>query len=101
MAQRGAWTPNKVRERIQTSMLVKRLTDHALGLVEMTQSQVTAIQILLRKSLPDLSAIEHSGQVDVRRAEELSDAELASIAAGSGARAAGPAKREPKPSEVH
>lgn len=101
MAQRGAWTPDKVRQRIQTSMLVKRLTDHALGKLDLSKSQVTAIQILLRKSLPDLSAIEHSGHLDVRRPDELTDAELADIASGRGSRTADEAQQPEKPGEVH
>lgn len=101
MTQRGAWTPDKVRQRIQTGVLVKRLTDHALGLLELTKTQVAAIQILLRKSLPDLTAIEHSGNLHVRRAEEHTDDELADIAAGSGAGTARPAQCKPQPDEVH
>ena len=58
MAQRGAWTPQKVRERIQTSMLVRRLTDHVVGKQEMTQTQVRAAEVLLKKALPDLQAID-------------------------------------------
>lgn len=73
MAQRGAWTPDKVRERIQTSMLTKRLTDHALGKCEMTQTQVTAALGLLRKSLPDLTSVEHSGELKHR---DISDQPL-------------------------
>ena len=61
MTQRGAWTPTKVRERIQTSMLLDRLGNHAVGSIEMTQSQIKAAEILLRKTIPDLKAIEHSG----------------------------------------
>jgi len=66
MAQRGAWTPQKVRDRIRTSMLTKRLTDHVLGKVEMTSSQVTAGLGLLKKTLPDLAATEntHIGDAD-------------------------------------
>jgi len=101
MAQRGAWTPDKVRQRIQTSMLVKRLTDHALGTLELTKSQVLAIQILLRKSLPDLCAIEHSGNVSIRRADEYSDAELAAIAAGGRVRDAQSKNGGPEPDEIH
>ncbi len=101
MAQRGAWTPSKVRERIQTSMLVRRLTDHALGKLELTKTQVTAIQILLRKSLPDLSAIEHSGHIDARRADELTDAELADIARGGSIGASRSKERPEEPGEVH
>lgn len=50
-----------VRKKIQTSQLINRLTDHALGEVELTSTQVRAIEILLKKTIPDLSAIEHSG----------------------------------------
>lgn len=57
--------PTNVRERIRTSMLVNRLTNHALGKVKMQPSQVKAIEILLRKTLPDLQATELSGGVDV------------------------------------
>ena len=62
--------PANVRERIRTSMLVNRLTDHALGKVRMTPSQVRAIEILLRKALPDLQATELSGGLDVTMSHE-------------------------------
>lgn len=47
--------PEKTRERIRTSMLANRLTDHVLGKCEMTTSQVTAAVALLKKTLPDLA----------------------------------------------
>lgn len=53
-----------VRRKIQTSQLVNRLTDHALGLIELENSQVRAIEILLKKTIPDLSSIEHSGDAE-------------------------------------
>lgn len=49
------------REKIRTSMLVNRLQNHAAGRIEMTQTQIRAAEILLRKRLPDLSATELSG----------------------------------------
>jgi hypothetical protein len=52
---------DEVRARIQTSQLVNRLTDHALGHTELSSTQIRAIEILLKKSIPDLSAIEISG----------------------------------------
>ena len=58
MAQRGAWTPDKVRQRIRVSMLTRRLQDHALGKLEMTDSQRKATEVLLKKTLPDLSSID-------------------------------------------
>src|SRR5215471_7072239 len=50
--------PDDVWEKIRTSQLVNRLNKHALGLLkpELTTSQVRAIEILLRKSIPDLAA---------------------------------------------
>ena len=51
----------KTRLKIQTSQLVNRLQDSAFGKVELTPPQLKAIEILLRKSLPDLSAISVEG----------------------------------------
>jgi hypothetical protein len=57
-------------ERIKTSMLINRLTNHALGKVKLEASQVRAIEVLLRKSLPDLQAVELSGGLGVKTHEE-------------------------------
>jgi hypothetical protein len=46
-----------VRAKIQTSQLINRLTDHALGAVELSATQVRAIEVLIRKTLPDLQAM--------------------------------------------
>ena len=46
------------RKRIKTGLLVKRMQEHALGIIEMTPSQITAAQTLLRKTVPDLSAVD-------------------------------------------
>lgn len=58
MAQRGAWTPQKVRDRIRTTMLTKRLQDHALGKLDLQPTQLKAIEILLKKTLADLSSVD-------------------------------------------
>lgn len=51
-----------VRAKIQASQLVNVLQNHALGLTEeLSPSRIKAIEVLLRKSLPDLSAIELTG----------------------------------------
>ena len=57
---------SKWREKIQTSMLINRLMQNALGKLktEMTPGQVRAAEVLLRKSLPDLSATTVSGDPD-------------------------------------
>lgn len=45
----------ETRLKIKVSQLINRLTAHASGEVELTPTQVRAIEILLRKALPDLS----------------------------------------------
>lgn len=55
---------DEVRTKIQTSQLINRLTDHALGKIPMEPTQVQAIRILLGKTLPDLQAIAHEGSGD-------------------------------------
>jgi hypothetical protein len=52
-----------VRERIRTKAIVNRLTNHVLGRVEMSATQVQAALGLIKKTIPDLQAIEHSGEV--------------------------------------
>lgn len=51
-----------VRAKIQASQLINVLQNHALGVTEeLAQSRIKAIEILLRKSVPDLSAVEMTG----------------------------------------
>lgn len=54
------------REKIQTSMLINRLTQNANGELEteLTTGQLKSIEILLRKSAPDLQAVTISGDED-------------------------------------
>ena len=53
----GKLHQDDVRAKIQTSQLINRLTDHALGVVELSATQVRAIEVLIRKTLPDLQAV--------------------------------------------
>ena len=41
----------------------KALEDHALGKREMTVSQVKAATVLMNKIMPDLKAVEHTGEL--------------------------------------
>jgi len=66
----GGW-PTQVRDRIKTSMLINRLTGHAEGTVDLQPTQVKAIEILLRKTLPDLQAIEGNLSVTLRQEDAL------------------------------
>lgn len=60
-----------VRAKIQTSQLINRLTDHALGKIELAATQVRAIEVLIKKTLPDLQSIEHSGGVETTLSPEM------------------------------
>ncbi len=59
---------DKTREKIRTSQLLNRLHAYALSEddpqsgkpVELSSTQVKAIEVLLKKSLPDLQSIEGS-----------------------------------------
>lgn len=51
------------RVKIQNSNILNALIEHIEGTREMGASQVTAAIALLRKVLPDMQSIEHSGEV--------------------------------------
>jgi hypothetical protein len=57
---------DQTRAAIQTSQLVNRLQDFALAKdgVDIDPNRLRAIEILLRKSLPDLSTVTHTGDPD-------------------------------------
>lgn len=58
-----------IRDKIKTSQLVNRLQDFVLdgkdpktgNPIEIDTARLKAIEILLRKSLPDLSSVTHDG----------------------------------------
>ncbi len=54
----------QVRAKIQASVLIDRLQKHVTGEIEMTPSQITAAQVLLDRSVPKLSQIQHTGDAD-------------------------------------
>lgn len=55
---------DEVRAKIQASQLINRLTNHAFGEVELSTTQVKAIEILLKKSIPDLTAVDLTGDLN-------------------------------------
>lgn len=56
--------PDEHRGKIKAVAILNALGEHALGLREMSATQVTAGLGLLRKVLPDLAAVEHSGEIE-------------------------------------
>lgn len=55
---------NEHRDKIKNSNILSCLIAHAEGAREMSATQVTAGLGLLKKCLPDLQAVEHSGDRD-------------------------------------
>lgn len=54
---------DEVRLKIQASQLVNVLQNHALGKTkELSASRLKAIEILLRKTIPDLQSVELKGE---------------------------------------
>ena len=54
-----------VRKKIQVSQLLNVLQNHALGLTEdLSPTRMKAIEILLRKSMPDMASVTISGDSD-------------------------------------
>lgn len=48
----------RVRERIDTTIIVKKLIGHVKGEEEMTQTQINAARILLDRTVPVLKPLE-------------------------------------------
>ena len=55
---------DEVRAKIQASMLIRGLQDNFEGKKNLTSGQIKSAEILLRKSVPDLSSIELSSDPD-------------------------------------
>ena len=52
---------DQTRAKIKASQLINRLQGHVLAKVKLEASQIKAIEILLRKTLPDLSTVTLEG----------------------------------------
>lgn len=56
-----------VRDKIQGTVLVKRLQDHIHGKVDMTPTQVQAAQFLISYALPKpVQQVEQTGELTIR-----------------------------------
>lgn len=60
---RPGFLTDEHRGKIASSSILNALIEHTEGRREMTSTQVTAGIALLKKVMPDLSAIDHSGEV--------------------------------------
>jgi len=61
------------RERIQVATLLNLLHENAAGKLKLSATRIRSIEILLKKVLPDLSAMEHKGELteNVRYVAEM------------------------------
>ena len=60
----GKYSPTQLaewRERIKTGKAIDTLNQAVEGKIEVTTARMKAIEISLRKTLPDLSSVELSG----------------------------------------
>lgn len=76
------------RVKIKNSNILNALIEHVEGKREMSSTQVTAGLGLLKKVMPDEQSIQHGNDPEnplIRDPNELTDEQLAAIAAASGA----------------
>jgi hypothetical protein len=90
-----------VRDRIRASGIIARLVKHVFGEIELSATQVRSAEILLKKVVPDLKQIEHTGAIEYRNVRDLTDAELIAIAARGLARADDEAQGADESRSVH
>ena len=95
--------PHKERtiEKIRNAKVLERLLKHFNGELELSATQVNVGLSLIKKYLPDLKAVEHTGEVNHKHAQELTRDELLRIAAAG--RAGDPEKgqRRKQPDSLH
>jgi hypothetical protein len=68
--------PERARLRIKAGQIMDRLEKHINGEIEMSNTQIQAAKILLAKALPDLKAVEHTGDIGSKPLEKMRNDEL-------------------------
>lgn len=63
----------RTRAKIKTSQIINRLEKLVNGEIEMNAQQVTAAGILLKKTLPDLSAVTMDGKITLTHEDALNE----------------------------
>ena len=53
----------RIRERIKSDRLIDALENHVLNGKEMQATQISAALGLLKKCVPDMASVEHSGEI--------------------------------------
>jgi hypothetical protein len=63
-ARLNPFNQQEVKNRIQATQLVKRVQDHALGLIDMTATQIDCAKFLLNKRLSNAATEVNVGGQD-------------------------------------
>src|SRR4051812_33876753 len=61
------------RVKIQNSNILNALIEHCTGQREMSATQVSAGLGLLKKVMPDMASVEHSGEIATRHEDALDE----------------------------
>lgn len=67
----------KIAAGTTAGVLMKRLTDNSLGKLDtpMTASQIRSAEIVLSKIVPNLSSVDHSGEVNHNHVARVPEAQ--------------------------
>lgn len=74
---------DEVRTKIQTSQILNRVQDHVLGKIELTATQLRGAEILLKKTLPDLTQVQGAGEDGEHVHKVVGRIELVALVDGS------------------
>jgi hypothetical protein len=64
-----------LRALVPTAVLVRRMSDYAMGEIELSREQLRAIEALLRKTLPDLTSERKPAEKAMTHEEWLEELE--------------------------
>ena len=64
-ARKMLFHPDEVKKKISASQIINRLNKQANDEIEMSDKAIQASNILLKKLVPDLKAVDHSGELNV------------------------------------
>lgn len=80
----GKRQTDKTRKSIQVSVICDRLEKCATGQLQMSAQELKASEILLRKTLPDLSSVDSNVTVDDKRDLSEIQADASKLLAAAG-----------------
>jgi hypothetical protein len=104
MSHRFTRAAEEVRASIEVDKILDRFQKCAEGKLQLAPDEIKCGEILLRKVMPDLKAVEHSGSIGPKSLREMTDAELYALLESEGERperAALPSAGEGESADLH